>query len=106
MGSARCARAYVLLLLFLYDWIARVAHDYRDRHSGRAHGHGPSWQVYSAVLQSARSKRSVLALRGYCVDLSVSSALSHRRALHRGWPLMSEHIVAVKIYIGIFVALL
>jgi cytochrome c oxidase subunit IV len=40
------------------------------------------------------------------VDFSLSAALSHWRALPGSRALMSEHIVSVKLYLGIFVALL
>src|ERR1700734_4234008 len=106
MGRSRPARAHVLLLLFLYDRFARSAHDHRNRPAHRAYGHGAPRSFHTGVLRAARSKRPLLALRRHHLDFSFSAALSHRRALHGGWPLMSGHIVSVKIYIGIFIALL
>src|SRR5580700_6740432 len=105
MGRGRPARAHVLLLLFLYDRIARVAHDHRTRPAHRSYGHGAPRPVHAGVLRAARSERPLLALRGHRVDLSLSAALSHWRALPGSRALMSEHIVSVKLYLGIFVAL-
>src|SRR6202046_773585 len=106
MGRSRPARAYVLLLLFLYDWIARDAHDHRNRPPYRPHTPAAPCPVHPGILCAARSERPLLALRRHHLDFSLSATLSNWRALHRGWTLMSEHIVPVKLYLGIFVALL
>ncbi len=58
-------------------------------------------EIFGGVLRAGGSERALLAFRGYCVDFSLPAALFDRRAL-----LMSGHVVSVRLYVTIFLALL
>src|SRR5277367_4978207 len=107
MGRGRPARPDVLPLLLFHDRPARAAHDHRLRHPRHAHGNGPAQPLQFRILRAARSQRPVLAFRGYRLDFPVPAPVSDRRQVrHRGGALMSAHVVPIKTYLGIFVALL
>ena len=58
-------------------------------------------QLHAALFRAGRGRGPVLALRGYCLDFSVSVALPDRRAL-----LMSQPIVPQKTYVMVFLCLI
>ncbi len=92
---------------FFMTGLHATAHDHRLRHPRNAHADGAPQPVQSRILRAARSQRPVLALRRYRLDFPVSAAVSDRRQVCvTGGALMSGHVVPVKTYLGIFVALL
>src|ERR1700740_2364123 len=91
----------VHVFLFLYDRTARAAHDHRHW-PGVCNDHpGVARQDSARQLRQDRSFGTLLALRRYHLDLSVSFALSHRRTLQ-----MSQQSPSVRTYTLVFVALL
>src|SRR5579864_6702750 len=90
--SRNCGRA-LHVLLFFYDRLARAAHDYRHRPAVGDDDPRLAWQDQARQLRQDRSFRTLLAFRGYHLDLSVSFAVSHRRALQ-----MSEQSPSVRTY--------
>src|SRR5262249_28036592 len=99
-GGRNAPRADLLLALLRDDWPPRAAHDHRHpdpRLAGLARRPRPLRQ---RVPYSGGADRAVLALRGHHLDLPVPAALPDRT------PLMSSHVVPVRVYIGVFAALL
>src|SRR5262249_25433192 len=72
------SRACKHLLPFIFhpDGHSRGAHDHRHRIGWHSCMAGPQRQVQARVLHASRTRRPVLALRGYCLGVSISSALS------------------------------
>src|SRR5690348_2925970 len=99
-GSRKCSRT-LYVFLFFYDRLARAAHDHWHWAAIRDDDSRLARQDQTRELRQDRSFRTLLAFRGYHLDLSLSFALSHRWALQ-----MSEETPSVRTYTLVFVALL
>src|SRR4051794_5710708 len=86
------------------DRHARGAYDRRGRAASMARAGCAERPVYRPVVYADRHDRSVLALRRYCLDFSVSVVIPDRA--HARNVDMHEHVTPVKTYVGIFAALL
>src|SRR5262249_27604520 len=95
-----CRRdADLLLALLRDDGPARAAHD--RRRADPAHDRVPVLEgtLRPRVPHTGRARGALLALRRHHLDLPVPAALPDRA------PLMSQHVVSWKVYLGVFLAL-
>src|SRR5207245_309203 len=103
----------LLFPLLRDDGPPRTPHGHRHRpDDGASRARAPR-SIQPRLLRAGRDLGPLLALRGHRVDLPVPAALSHRETpeMSRQSTLDSrqtetEHVVPVRVYVGIFVALL
>src|SRR6202044_1524984 len=89
-------------LLLFHDRRARHTYDHRIGPDARVAAAGTKRRVFIAILFAPRGDGPVLALRGRRLDLSISVAVFGRGTLLMAVP----HIVPVKTYVLVFIALL